>query len=92
MKKAATSKLFSVKYCEIHKEWLIKGLMIPIETELNKWSTSKRNTFHTVRILRKFVDQKNDIYKGKRYIFHDHFMRVMAEILLAPEPNYKLKY
>ena len=25
-------------------------------------------------------------------IFHDHFIRVMAEILLAPEPNYKLKY
>ena len=34
-KKAATSKLFSVKYCEIHKEQLIKGLMIPMETELN---------------------------------------------------------
>ena len=23
---------------------------------------------------------------------HGHFLRVMAEILLAPEPNYKLKY
>ena len=34
-KNAATSKLLSVKYCEIHKEQLIKGLMIPMETELN---------------------------------------------------------
>ena len=34
-KKAAMSKLFNVKYCEIHKERLIKGLMIPKETELN---------------------------------------------------------
>ena len=24
-------------------------------------------------------------------MFHGHFLRVMAEILLAPEPNYKLK-
>ena len=34
-KNAATSKLFSVKYCKIHNERLIKGLMIPMETELN---------------------------------------------------------
>ena len=34
-KKAATSKLVGVKWCEIHKEWLIKLLMIPMGTELN---------------------------------------------------------
>ena len=25
--------------------------MIPMETELNNWSTTKRNTIHTVRLL-----------------------------------------
>ena len=34
-KKAATSKLVGVKRCEIHKEWFIKDLMIPVGTELN---------------------------------------------------------
>ena len=29
------SKLVSVKCCEIHKEWFIKGLKIPTGTELN---------------------------------------------------------
>ena len=29
-KKAATRKLVSVKWCEIHKEWPINGLMIKI--------------------------------------------------------------
>ena len=27
MKKAATSKLVGVKWCEIHKEWFIKDLI-----------------------------------------------------------------
>ena len=35
MKKAATSKLVGVKWCEIHKEWFIKDLMFPMGTELN---------------------------------------------------------
>ena len=35
MKKAATSKLVGVKWCEIHKEWFIKDLMFPMRTELN---------------------------------------------------------
>ena len=35
MKKAATSKLVGVKWCEIHKEWFIKDLMVPMGTELN---------------------------------------------------------
>ena len=34
-KKAATSKLVGIKWCEIHKEWFIKDLMIPMGTELN---------------------------------------------------------
>ena len=84
------SKLFSVKYCEIHKERLIKGLMIPMETELNNWSTTKTNTFHTVRILRKFVNQKWYLQRKKVH-FSWSLMRVMAEILLALEAKYKLE-
>lgn len=34
-KKAATSKLVGVKRCEIHKEWFIEDLMVPMGTELN---------------------------------------------------------
>ena len=33
--KGATSTLVGVNWCEIHKEWLIKGLMFPVGTELN---------------------------------------------------------
>ena len=32
MKKAATYKLVSVKWGEIHKEWFIKYLMVPMRT------------------------------------------------------------
>ena len=35
MKKAATSKLVGVKWCEIYKEWFIKDLMFPMGTELS---------------------------------------------------------
>ena len=35
MKKAATSKLVRLKWCEIHKEWFIKDLIVQMGTELN---------------------------------------------------------
>ena len=34
-KKAATSKLVGLKWCEIHDEWFMKDLMVPMGTELN---------------------------------------------------------
>ena len=34
-KKAAMSKLVSMKWYEIHKEWFIKDLMVPMGTVLN---------------------------------------------------------
>ena len=34
-KKAATGKLVGVKWCKIHKEWLIKSLINPKGTKLN---------------------------------------------------------
>ena len=34
-KSSPTSKLVGVKWCEIHKEWFIMDLMVPIGTELN---------------------------------------------------------
>ena len=33
--KGATNKLEGVNWCDIHKEWLIKGVMFPVGTELN---------------------------------------------------------
>ena len=34
-KSSPTSKLVGVKCCEIHKEWFLKDLMVPMGTELN---------------------------------------------------------
>ena len=34
-KKAATSKLVGVKWCEIYKGWFIKDRMVPMGTALN---------------------------------------------------------
>ena len=62
--------------------------MIPMETELNNRTTT--NTFIPLEFLEN-LRTKNDLYKGKRYIFHGHYMRTMAEILLTLEPKYKLE-
>ena len=34
-KSSPRSKLVGVKWCEIHKEWFLKDLMVPMGTELN---------------------------------------------------------
>ena len=34
-KKAVLNKVARVKWTEIHKKWLLKGLMVPVGTKLN---------------------------------------------------------
>ena len=64
-KKAATSKLVGFKWCEIHEEWFIKDLMVPMGTELNnvinnykKYISHRQGSHATPRLLHRLRERK----------------------------------